>query len=130
LKSKLHHHNTSHATDQTPSLLGKSLVKVAHEVLQFERHISMSEVRRSQRILLHSRHSILIASPVRPAYDIRKLQLVVSREASEILNLDVVALAIGTLVRAVVRCSAAEDAQFVVVGVVDPDDNVLPVVAG
>lgn len=52
-------------------------------------------------------------------------------EARKVLDLYIVALAIGvvgTLVRAVARCCTAEDTGVVIRGVVDPDDDALPVV--
>lgn len=110
----------------------ESLVEVAVEVVGPERHVGAAEEFGVGKHGLNvSRHTIPVADPVRPANGVRKLKLMIGGECSEVLDFHVVALTVGvggTLVPAMGRCSSPKDARVGVRGVVDPDDDALPVV--
>lgn len=106
-----------------------SLLQVGLKAPILERHIRLAKVGVLQRIPLGLGHRIPVRHGQHGAHGVRELQLVVGREAVKVLDLRRVPAgqrAGPLLVRAVARGGAAGNGR---VGRVEPNDDVLPVVA-
>ena len=112
--------------------LDEGLVQVSNEVVGPEGYVRISEeLIGCKSVSSGWGHSIPVADRVEATGSVGELKLMVPGDAREVLSLYAVALSVrvaGFFVRAVARCSTAQDSGVGVCRVVDPNNDTLPVV--